>query len=185
LVTAAIAAISCHVSVITSPRVAEAHRSKYTVPDEDATMEFALTISRFALLESWYNIDHWEKFLRDLAGKKHLSEFDKTERKLQQIREAGMALTLNQENITDSKAYEMLARRVIFAGDSAAKAYKQELLKQGQIIYDILWEKYNSYCIGLWHFLQEVHDYRKKHGITPAPVERETICIYCKGTTGD
>jgi hypothetical protein len=57
--------------------------------------------------------------------------------------------------------------------------------KHGQLIYDTLREKYNSFCIGLWHFLQDVHDYCKKHGIRPPPSERETICIYCKGESGD
>jgi hypothetical protein len=168
-----------------SSKKGEASRSEYTVPDDDATMEFGLAIARFALPDTRYNIDQWLKFLRDLAGEKHTSEFDKMERRLQQTREGGMALTLNQEKITDSKAYEMLARGVVFAGDLVANAYKQELLKHGQIIYHILWEKYNSYCLGLWHFLQEVHDYRKKYGIRPAPIKRETICIYCKGTAGD
>jgi hypothetical protein len=168
-----------------SSKKGEAPRSEYTVPNEDATMEFGLAISRFALLESWYNVDHWLRFLRDLSGERHFSEFDKMERRLQQIREGRIALTLNQHNITDFKAYEMLARRVFFVGDLAANAYKQWLLNQGQIIYNTLWQKYNSYCIGLWSLMQEVHDYRKKHGIGPPPVRRETICIYCKGTEGD
>ncbi len=47
-----------------------APRSKYTVPDEDAMMEFGLAISRFALPGSLYNIDHWLRFLRGLADEK-------------------------------------------------------------------------------------------------------------------
>lgn len=162
----------------------EVPRSEHAVPDQGATMEFGLAISRFALPESWYNIDRWLMFLGTLAGEKHISEFDRLERRLQQIREGGMALKLNRENITDSKAYEILARGVVFAADSAASAYNQWLLKQGQIIYYALWEKYNSYCVGLWDFMQEIQEYRKKQGIRPAPVERKTICIYCKRTEG-
>ncbi len=133
-----------------SSKEGEFPRSEYKVPDEDATMEFALAIARFALPEFWCNIDHWLKFLRGVAGEKHFSEFDKMETELQQIREGEMALILNQENITDSKAYEMWARQVIFADDRTANDYKHELLtKHGQIIHDALREKYTSYCIGL------------------------------------
>jgi hypothetical protein len=163
----------------------EGFQIDYTVPDEDAAMEFALAIARFALPGTGYNIDKWLKFLRDLAGKDHFSEFDKFETRLQQIREGGMLLTLDHEKITDSKAYELLAQGVVFAGDQDAREYKEELLKHDQIIGPLMWEKYYTYCLELWRFLQEVHGYRKKHGIRPTPLERKTICIYCKKTSGD
>jgi hypothetical protein len=114
-----------------SSKKGEAPQSEYTVPDEDARMEFALAISRFALPISLYSVDHWLRFLRGLAGEKHFSEFDRMERKLRQIREGGIGLTLDQRNITDSRAYEMLARGIVFVGDLAASAYKQWLLSQG------------------------------------------------------
>ncbi len=163
----------------------ESVQSEYTVPDEDATMEFALALARFALPDTSYTIDHWLKFLRELAGEKHSLEFDKIEKTLQQIREGNTLLTLNQEKITDAKAYEIMARQVVFANDTDAIAYEQELLKHGDIIRQFMWMKYDSYCLGLWQLLQWVHDYRKKHGIRAAHVNRETICIYCKATQGD
>jgi hypothetical protein len=147
-------------------------------------MEFALAIAKFALPDAQYNIDQWLKFLRELAGKNHSSEFDKIEKTLQQIREGLITPTLNQEKITDAKAYEMMAQRAIFANDLDAIAYEQELTKHGPIIQQFMWQKYHAYCLGLWQLLQWVHDYRKKHGIRPAPINRETTCIYCKTTQG-
>ena len=95
----------------------EGLRINYTVPDEDATMEFTLAIARFALPGTWYNVDQWLKFLRDLSRQRSLFWFNKLETRLQQIRESGMPLTLNQDKITDSKAYELLPQGVVFTRD--------------------------------------------------------------------
>ncbi len=169
-----------------SSKEGEALQSEYTVPNAGVTVEFGLAISRFALPEFWYNVDHWLKFLRGVTGEKRFSELDKIQKRLEKIMEGRTMLTLNQQNITDAKAYEMLARGIVFADHLIASAHTKKLIKQyGQTVYDTLWKKYNSYCLGLRSVLQQIHYYRKKNRIKPPPIKRETICIYCKGTAGN
>ena len=159
-------------------------QSEYNNPDDDATMEFELSIATFARPDSLYNVDRWLKLLGELAGENHSSKFDNLQTRLQQIREGEEELVINQKNITDYKAYEMMALKVIFAGDLDANVYEQYLLKPDQT-RQLLWKKYHTYCTRLWDFLLEVHSYRSEHRIEPKPVNRKNICIYCKQTDGD
>jgi hypothetical protein len=149
-----------------SSKRGEGLQSECTIPDDDATIEFELTIAIFARPESWYNVDQWLNFLRKLAGENHSSKFEEMETKLQKIREGEIELILNQKKITDYEAYKRIALRVVFAGDLDANAYEQYLLKHDQT-HRLLWKKYHTYCIRLWDFLQEVHCYATKHKIRP------------------
>ena len=115
-------------------------QSKNTVSDDDAIMEFELAIATFARPDSWYNVDRWLKFLRNLAGENHSSKFDEMERELQEIRKGKIELTL-QKKITDYKAYEMIALQVVFADDLEANTYEQFLLRHDQK-HQLLWKKY-------------------------------------------
>ena len=158
-------------------------RTTYTVPDDDATMEFALAIANFAMIDGPHNVDHWLEFLRDLGGDSHSAAFDNLHKELEIIRKGSIEVNLNKEKITAGKAYEIIATKAIFASDVDADAFLSELRKAG-LVYPLMFQMYHAYCLDLWYLLQKVHTYRKQYNIRPKPIQRENICIYCKSKEG-
>lgn len=163
----------------------EGFRSNYVVPEDDAAMEFAISAKNFALVDEPFSVDHWLRFLRKLAGTTHASEFDNMDKALDRIRGSQhISVVIDKEKITSYKAYEMIAKRKIFASDIEAESFSTDLRSKVGPVYHLILQMYDSHCWDLWQFLQVVHDYRRKHSIRPPPVRRENICIFCKTKDG-
>jgi hypothetical protein len=156
----------------------------HDTPARRASLEFASIMSYFLAPDSVMTIEDALGLVARLSESRETQVFlRRCHERLQGIEARGRRLaTPGNQPLGRREIFNDLCRRVVFANDTDALAFSQSLHGDPRLARET-WGQFHSVCLGAYHLLKRLDEYIHTNNLYPRP-RRDSLCIFCRTTTG-